>query len=357
MITLKTYNRKQLQELINSEMFGEFRFIPISKHRAISQINNPRATHEDTLLILAFSEGELAGYIGILPDDLFLKKERVHIGWLSTIFVHSDFRGKKIAQILLAKACEEYVGNIMLTEYTPVAEAIYKKSGFFEEIPFLEGKAFHYYFNLATILPTKNDKLKKAVPLLKGIDSLANFCIEIFTKKSKSLQKLAVSKIMDAEISEFINNSVKASSFQRKSNEINWIIGFPWILDGKKDSRYCFSDFEHHFQNVFLKVYHNNSLQSVLLLSVRKNGAKLLFNFGTNNFEEAAECLHSYLLENKICSLISFDENINRHLEKLGSIYTKARIRKFMIHKAVKTQLGNGLGFIIYGGDGDAAFT
>ena len=47
MIRIETLNKEQLQNYINSPDFGKGDFIPISRHRAISQIKNPHANYDD----------------------------------------------------------------------------------------------------------------------------------------------------------------------------------------------------------------------------------------------------------------------------------------------------------------------
>ncbi|MEF9477524.1 hypothetical protein OWR28_07190 [Chryseobacterium sp. 1B4] len=68
MITLKTYNRKELEDFISSGDFQQYDFLPVTRHRALSHIQNPKASAEDTLLILAFYDEKLVGYVGCFPD-------------------------------------------------------------------------------------------------------------------------------------------------------------------------------------------------------------------------------------------------------------------------------------------------
>jgi hypothetical protein len=68
MIQLKTFNRKELEDFILSGSFQQYDFLPITRHRALSHIRNPKARDEDNLLILAFYEDKLVGYVGCFPD-------------------------------------------------------------------------------------------------------------------------------------------------------------------------------------------------------------------------------------------------------------------------------------------------
>ena len=132
MITLLCLNKKELESFVNSGEYSTFDFLPITKHRALSQIKNEKADDEDVLLTLAFEGEKLAGYLGILPDSFLIDDTIFRYGWLSTLFVSSNFRGKRIAQQLLDKAFEDYNGNIAITEFTPEAESLYNKIKVFE---------------------------------------------------------------------------------------------------------------------------------------------------------------------------------------------------------------------------------
>ncbi|UZT97400.1 GNAT family N-acetyltransferase [Chryseobacterium fluminis] len=99
MIHLRTLNKKQLEELVSSGDFKKHDFLPISEHRAKSQIKNPKADHHQTLLILAYDDEQLAGYLGCLPDDFDLNGERFSYAWLSTLYVSHKFRGKESPRV------------------------------------------------------------------------------------------------------------------------------------------------------------------------------------------------------------------------------------------------------------------
>ena len=132
MITLKCLNKKDLEEFVNSGEYESFNFLPITKHRALSQIKNPNATENDVLLTLAFEGNELAGYLGTFPDELLVKNNPLKYAWLSTLFVSENFRGKRIAQHLLEKVFEKYNSQIAITEFTVEAESLYAKMKIFD---------------------------------------------------------------------------------------------------------------------------------------------------------------------------------------------------------------------------------
>lgn len=362
MISLQTYNKSQLKELVISERFRQFPFCPISVHRAQSHISNPAAGDEDTLLILAFEQQDLAGYIGILPDMINKEQQAVKTGWLSTIFVHPDYRGKKIAQQLLQKACDEYLGHIIITEFTPEAGNMYMKSNLFIPKESLQGRAYYFRSDLHKILPVKNKKWSNFKPALKILDDGINAYVKIMHRTSShAFQKFEIIKSLDGESAIFISTNQTYNSFNRNTAEISWITGYPWILNRQpyEPADYQFSAFDKKFEYVFIKIYTGAVLSTVLMLSVRNGTAKLHFAFGSKGKDAgvSAQVLDAYIRKENISILISFDQEVNKHLDKIRTLYKKDRQRHFLMHKNLDQVLGNNFGFNVAAGDGDAVFT
>jgi len=90
MIRIEILNKIQLKGYIDSPDFYHSDFVPISKHRAISHINNPRAGDDDILLLLAYEGDKLVGYLGVLPDFIYIDEKPNKIGWLSCIYVEAN---------------------------------------------------------------------------------------------------------------------------------------------------------------------------------------------------------------------------------------------------------------------------
>lgn len=360
MISLETYNKSQLKELINSEKFKEFSFYPITVHRAISHINNPNISDETTILILAFFENNLAGYIGIMADKMFHKNEKIPIGWLSTLFVHPNFRGKSIAQKLLNKACNEYDGKILITEFTPEAENIYKKSGLFLYQKPLKGMSYHFLSNLKEILPVKNIKWKKVLLLLKLFDVSVNSVVKLlYFFQSYKIENYEVANILDEDSKKFIAQNQKKNCFGRGLSEIDWIVNFPWILNcvNSEEKVYQFSAFEKKFKYVFIKVYKDKILKTLLMISIRNKNAKLHFAIGENNVSESTQILHHFIFKNNITNFICFDEEINKYLHQKNILFKKERNRKFLMHQKLYGILDSDYVFDVSAVDGDAIFT
>ncbi|SFI12790.1 GNAT family N-acetyltransferase [Halpernia frigidisoli] len=358
MIELKTFNKTELESLIKSDDFKNFPFKPITIHRAVSHINNPRAKEDQTLLILAFSENKLAGYIGILPDEIYKNQQLFACGWLSTLWIDPNFRGKKIAQQLLSKACDEYSGHILITEFTPEAENMYKKSGYFDYQDSLKGRSYHLLSNLKNILPHKNKKWQTVYPLLNIFDFSVNSIIKAANNfKENNRLNFKTESHLNKESEDFIKLNSEKNSFNTDLREINWITNYPWILSSKqKDENYHFSDYCENFEYVLLKIYNSGKLESIFIISIRDKNAKLHFVFGKQNGTSSKILLH-YLRKNNVSNFISFEKTLNEFLDKNIFFYKKERNRKFLMHKTLKSELGQDFKFQISAGDSDAVFT
>lgn len=359
MISLETYTRSQLQHLIDSEKYATFPFCPITKHRALSHIHNPRASESDTLLILIFYEGVLAGYMGILPDEMDSNGNISKIGWLSTLYVDPQYRGKRLGQLLLAKAFEEYKNYIIITEFTPEAEAMYLKSKLFTSKVSMIGTTFYYHSNLKNILPTKNNKWSRISFVLKPVDVILNLFQNIkynFISSDENTYQL-IDKL-DEESKIFIENIDKNGTFKRKNRELEWVSNYPWIKESadKINLNYQFSSYAREFKFSFIKVYDKSKLIAVLMISVRDKTAKLLYSFATDH-QKAAKAVHHFMITNKIINLISFDDGINECLHNQSYLFKKERKRQFMYHADLKNKLGKNENIEFKGGDGDTLFT
>ncbi len=83
-MVIKEYSLSDLAQLVLSGDFWRGEVIPITTHRALAQIRNPRARPEDVALLVAYDGDRICGYIGVLPELIFLKGRTHMVGWLTT---------------------------------------------------------------------------------------------------------------------------------------------------------------------------------------------------------------------------------------------------------------------------------
>lgn len=359
MIHLRTFNRKQLAEFVSSGDFKMYDFLPITEHRAKSQINNPKANDEQTLLILAFDDEQLAGYIGCFPDNFIIDGKVFNYAWLSTIFVSNEFRGKRIAQTLLNKAFEEYSGNIVITEFTKEAEGLYNKTEAFQYIEPKKGKRYYFRSDLATIIPSKKPKTKLLQPVFQLTDFIINSLIMIknnFIKKPDFTFQI-LDKI-DAESADFISRF----KCNRNAQEINWMIENPWVLEGKmKDEKYLFSSFSETFRYFWIKIYDdNNSLITCSLLLLRDGHLKIPYLFTNGDLEKFVDFLEYFITEKKVKALTSYQMSLNEKIsssKSFSGIHKRDFERRYMFHQQLIENLPENFKPGFQDGDGDCAMT
>lgn len=362
----KTYTAQTLGQLIESELFANWKDIPISKIRAQSQIVNPRVKQGDVLLICALENNELAGYLGLLPDDVFIKGVSSHLAWLSCIWINNQFRGKKIAQKLIEKAEEFWGQNLLITGVVPQIEKIYFNSGIFDKAVELHGLKLFTGFDLQTWLPPKHSFFNKVKEVLKKLDAALDILPSSFPISlakgfviSKTIQLLDDTNFNE-NLKNFIDEHGENFHFQKGAKEWQWMINNPWIKDaGVADPKYYFSSAAKRFVNLPFQITNaDGEIVAFMLLTIREKAMKVPILYGYENAKNEllltiAETIKKY----KISSFLTFQSALVADIRKgnLRGLYKKAQTRKIFI--------GNGLDAKDFSasqfqdGDGDLGFT
>ncbi|MCS3529731.1 GNAT family N-acetyltransferase [Chryseobacterium sp. JUb7] len=359
MIYLQTLNKKQLEEFVSSGDFKKHDFLPISEHRAKSQIKNPKADDDQPLLILAYDDDQLAGYLGCLPDNFNIDGKTFSYAWLSTLYVSHKFRGKRIAQSLLNRAFEEYNGNIAITEFTPEAESLYNKIGVFKYIQPKNGKRFYFRTELATIIPLKKPKTKSFQPLFSVGDRLLNAFVSLKNSLIKKPDfKFEILSAVDPESSIFISQF----HTNRTGEEIKWIMQNPWILEGQiKEKKYLFSSFSESFRYFWIKVFDaKNNMTSCALLLERDGYVKIPYFFSASDSDQFTDFLSYFIVKHKVKVLVSYQAELNKKLENshhFPKIHQRNMERRYMFHEQMLQHLPDDFDPKFQDGDGDCAMT
>ncbi len=362
MIDFVLLNKQQLNEFINSSKYKELPVLPISYHRAISHINNPRAKDNDLLLILAYEENNLLGYLGILPDDIFTSSGEVfHVGWLSCIWVSPLARGKGIAKKMVLSAYQAYNKHILITNYTKEAGTLYHKLGIFEKLPDLIGIRYYKTMCLSKLLPKRYPKTANFKLIFKIFDNSFNLIWNLF------LKNLYFDFGQPSEIPDniFIKNSSLHNcniGFKRQEDELRWIFKFPWIIQVDKLSedskKYHFSSEEKQFVSKIIKI-NNDNKQVVYLTYILRDG-HLRIPYVINNALNSTEIANkiNYLACSKKVDVITLflPSDILKKI-KIKAIFKKKIRRQFLITQVLKEKICKNDDLTIFDGDGDAIFT
>lgn len=358
MIQLKTFNRKELEDFVLSGAFQQYDFLPVTKHRALSQVRNPKASDEDTLLILAFCEDKLAGYVGCFPDCFNVNGKKISYAWLSTLYVNPAFRKERPAKKLLKKVFEDYEGRIAITEFTREAEALYNIMGVFDYAFPKEGKRYYFRTDAAKMIPEKKPGTEKLKPLFNLMDAAANSLISIknITTEKPDFHYEILDRI-DPESVDFIAEFPG----QRDADAINTFIDNPWVLEGTKDTRYLFSSFAEVFQYFWIKIYdENNKLEIGLLLQLRDGYLKIPYLFSNSEPDKAVRFLNYFIVKNKVKAFTSYQTGLNNAIEKskaFPEIYKRDFKREYLFHRQLLQSLPENFDPRYQDGDGDCMMT
>lgn len=364
---------KDLYNFISQDKFKYSKYLPISKIRAWSHQHNPRANADDLVLVLVYEEGEMTGYLGVLPDDLYFLNsadiyEKEHVGWLSCMWVNPELRGKGIAKTLIQTVFEAWNYRILVTEFTPAAKGLYDRTAQFLDFSKPEGLRLYLRMNLAYLLPAQNPvKWEKFVPIFSIFDKVFNFFNNIrFLVNKKPEVSFVYLTEPDLDVQNFIEAVRNKNEIARRNTEdLKWIINYPWLQSGvaenEESKRYHFSSVSNHFSFLNIKVLDDNKkLIGFLILSVRDQNMKLPYCYFIPGKEKnIIEVIEYHLVKLKINMLTVFQPALVEYWKKnSGKQFLKRKMnRHYIISKVFENQLLNQKEIIFQDGDADAAFT
>jgi GNAT superfamily N-acetyltransferase len=367
MIEIRRLNKADLSRYITSEDYLRAQVIPISKHRALSQISNPRADARDILLLIAYENDVMLGYLGVLPDEIYAESnEPIHCGWMSCLWVDPGQRGRNIARQLIDACFESWHHRILLTEYTEAAGGLYAKTGLFTSLHHSKGRRWYVRSDLRTILPPKNDTFKKIIPVLKLADFIFNLWLNPFSvlqKKSHNEYRMQFVSNISADFVELIDKQENNELFCRSSKDLEWILQNPWIKEcpGKNSdaNKYHFTSVENIFKCDGIEIRNKDGLPKAFIIYTNRNGhLRLPYIYYTGN-EEAIRLVCNHLIVSlNIKTITIYNEYLLAYLAEHPFIraLNKEVSRSYLISK---TLAGHNLDkkAIIQDGDGDCAFT
>jgi GNAT superfamily N-acetyltransferase len=378
MMEIRTLNRQQLDAFVRDPAFERLPFIPISRHRALSHMANPRAEDDDVLLLLAYDEGAMVGYLGVLPDLLHRDGRTERCGWLSCMWVDDAQRGKGIAKQLLQRAFEAWENRILVTEFTPAAKILYDRSGIFRPLADPVGLRLYIRSDLATLLPPKHAFFKRNTALLHAFDRAVNLLIDlrfrwsgsppgkegsgevVFQEKRFTLQRV---EEVDDEAIAFIERHRSDELLNRGRTELNWMLRNPWLISAPEldplNARYHFSAVARCFAFHALKVRDaEGRLRAFLILSQRDGSVKLPYLYHDGDLGLVWAAMRHELLRLGAATFSVFHPALCDHLRQHDDL--SLRQRPLQRHYIVSTVFNDFLGsgpFTLQDGDADCAFT
>ena len=364
-IIIKTLNPQELLEFINHDTYDNLAVVPISKHRAISHINNPRVDPEDTIMILAYMSDVLVGYLGVFADRLHFEQETSKAGWLSCMWVDPVTRGKGVAKRLLQTALDHWNQKILVTEFTVPAKGLYDRSKAFQDLNIKKGVRVFFRYNSHQILPPKKEIFQRLKPVLKIADATANLVIGPFQSKGKDKLETdyKICNHIDSQIEAFINPRNKDQLIRRNATDIKWILQHPWVISGSDTNnykeRYEFSAIDD-FTFIPVKLLDKeNNIYAFLLFSKRNGHLKIPYAYFDNKHTNTILELIAHLAKKWNVNMLScfHSELIEAILNnKFPGIHKREIKRHYIVSKVFEQQLER-YPIVLQDGDADCVFT
>ncbi len=251
--------------------------VPISRRRALSQLNNPYGRPEDVSLLLALHDNNCIGYQGLLPGLLSHHNELKRIHWSSAFFVSPDYRGTGVAGRLLEEIKKLNI-DFPVTRMTAGAQQAYLKAGFKEL-----GHLTYYQLRLEKVRKLEDIRQDAQASLDAGsnADALYQQSKNILYRRLLSdlhPQKDPFEHKSVAQISRqaepTIRKQMNGPRFFRGIEAINWMLKYRWLISAAHEQTeaepYYFSLVSELFDYTALEITSADSkaFKGFLILSV-----------------------------------------------------------------------------------------
>lgn len=363
------YRTADLRRILFDDCFWKRPVIPITRHRALSYINNPRADDDDVVLLVAYNNDTIAGYIGILPDYIYADDLPQKIGWLSAWWVDPPMRPSGIGSFLLFKAIKSFNQYVAGINYNRASGEVFQKV---KHIVPVENQ-FRYSVVLALSSEDISRKLSRVnktanilfKPPAAAYNIIQQFRYNIWLKKihnRKSKIRIEYCDNLDVETDKFINEYRNDLLTRRGVQEFNWILRYPWILQAPvrdiEESYYQFLSTLGVFRYISFKVYNNDELIAYILLKHRDTVLDVSYIFyRPEERDSIIYILFKFGTALRVHEIYFYDKLLCDQIKDLGMPYVrmKSTIRKVILPKKITDTMQDT--WTMQGGEGESVFT
>jgi hypothetical protein len=364
----KTFTVADLELSLLSEDFWLSKTLPITKKRALSFCRNPRAEKDDPVLLVAYQDNQVVGYLGILPDKIFFNNADHKLGWLTSWWVDPCIANKGVGAILLYKALNAYRERVGVSGGSEEARKALHASQKFIALKPLKGLDIRFRIDATNAIFRKFSSLKifrvwfKIADVM--LDEIVNLRRFFWERRNNIRQRLTFEYVssIDEETGRFIERHHQHDLTRKGRADLDWIMTYPWIVSApQKDSasrRYYFSSISARFFYLGVKVFEqNNGLIGFLMLSIRNDRMSVVYShFESRHAPSIAAAAVCHALAMDVSTLRLYDEQLVKSVSQLRcpSWSTKSISRGFFLSKAfADIPLTD---CRLHGGDGDFAF-
>jgi hypothetical protein len=263
-LEIAEYTKRDLEALLRDESFWMQPRLPITKRRIVSQVANPRADDNDTLLLTAHFKGELVACLGVLPDQVKDPLQGpVRFGWLTAWWADKESEQRLAAMKLLFMAMKRYGNRLAASSPASAAASAYLNTGQFEE----RGRCDRLYFIIS--MPSSAALPGRVVRWAAGVKNRSLFGRSA-VRRELGIQ---VADVFDTEMESFIDDQAREDPFGRDSLYWKWALRFPWMSSTDEDrvmqKRYTFSVFAGDFRQIPMFVSRKGRIIAFLVMTLR----------------------------------------------------------------------------------------
>ena len=364
----KSFTVADLESALASRDFWLTETLPITKQKALSFCHNPRAEKDDPVLLVAYKDHQVVGYLGILPDRIFSGDADPKMGWLTGWWVDPRMATQGVAAILLYKALNAYRGRLGVSGGSKEARKILHASQRFMALNPLKGLELRFRVDATLRILRRFPSMKIFRAGFKVADAVLDELVNLrgffWERNYRVRQRLSFEYVssIDEETGRFIERHHHHDLTRKGRADLTWIMTYPWIVAApEKDSasrRYFFSSVSTRFHYLGVKVFEpNDGLVGFLLLSVRNERMRVVYAHFENRHAPsiaAAAVYHGLAMD--VSTLILYDDELAKNVSKLGCPCWSTRpvSRGFFLSRAFADLPVAGCR--LQGGDGDFAF-
>lgn len=359
--------KKEIPNYLNNSSFWLSTRLPVSQQRLYAQYQNSAAADEDILLIAAYNNEKLVGYIGAYPDFIHVNGKTEKIAWLSTWWTDPAESG--IGWILMKKMYKTYNTKIGVSSFTRDAKNVFDISGYFTDFPTMIGVKAYMRFNLLPQMPGAGIAKKAAFTLAKLVIN-PFLSMKLSGTKRKIKRKLEDVSIkycnyVDDNTMHFIQ-SLQGDDLQKRDQNFfnslkiyNWVVDSPMPELDAEAGAYGFGSVAKAFNYYYLKVTDKSGeVIGFIALLKRDYELKVLYVFATSEYMHTmVDIIILQAIVFKSTFVRSFETDINEILKTYNGAWLFKRIvtRGFIISKSFN--IDDTTKYKLHAGDGDYCFT
>lgn len=362
MISVSKLRLSELIVFLNDTKIVEREILPLSRHRVLSLIVNPRSSNQDIIVYLAHYNNEPIGYRTVLPDTININGLVSKVAWLSGSWVHPNYRRKGVALLLLKEVIKDWGNNLLSNNFAPNAKQLYQKTDFFNSLYTAHG--MRYYLR-KTYLKGYNSCFHNSTFDLIKERAINFFNFSTLLRKGLKMPKYVELEYFtrpDNELVKMFNKANSTTLTRRTEEEWNWMLRFPWLqaapLGDRISPKYFFASAPPVFNQYIVKVFFHDEIIGMLHIQHSFTRLTVPYSYFDPQYSlimAKIVLLHAQKL--KATFIATYNSNLINGLNGLRRyfLYTKKRTREFLASKSIVNNIGS-TKFTFNDGDGDCGF-